>query len=198
MSELILASGSSIRAELLRNAGIAFDVVVPRIDETAIKASLIPEGAKTRDIADTLAEMKARKVSQKFRSSWVIGCDQVLDLNGDILSKPTNQMDALSQLKSLRNTSHSLFSAAVIYLDGEPVWRHVGKVRLRMRNFSDAYLKTYIERNWDQIRYSVGSYQLESEGVRLFSQVEGDFFHVLGLPLLEILNFLSMRGVIEG
>ena len=198
MSELILASGSSIRAELLRNAGIAFDVVVPRIDETAIKASLIPEGAKTRDIADTLAEMKARKVSQKFRSSWVIGCDQVLDLNGDILSKPTNQMDALSQLKSLRNTSHSLFSAAVIYFDGEPVWRHVGKVRLRMRNFSDAYLKTYIERNWDQIRYSVGSYQLESEGVRLFSQVEGDFFHVLGLPLLEILNFLSMRGVIEG
>lgn len=198
MSELILASGSSIRAELLRNAGIAFDVVVPRIDETAIKASLIPEGAKTRDIADTLAEMKARKVSQKFRSSWVIGCDQVLDLNGDILSKPTNQMDALSQLKSLRNTSHSLFSAAVIYLDGEPVWRHVGKVRLRMRNFSDAYLETYIERNWDQIRYSVGSYQLESEGVRLFSQVEGDFFHVLGLPLLEILNFLSMRGVIEG
>ena len=198
MSELILASGSSIRAELLRNAGIAFDVVVPRIDETAIKASLIPEGAKTRDIADTLAEMKARKVSQKFRSSWVIGCDQVLDLNGDILSKPANQMDALSQLKSLRNTSHSLFSAAVIYLDGEPVWRHVGKVRLRMRNFSDAYLETYIERNWDQIRYSVGSYQLESEGVRLFSQVEGDFFHVLGLPLLEILNFLSMRGVIEG
>ena len=198
MSELILASGSSIRAELLRNAGIAFDVVVPRIDETAIKASLIPEGAKTRDIADTLAEMKARKVSQKFRSSWVIGCDQVLDLNGDILSKPANQMDALSQLKSLRNTSHSLFSAAVIYLDGEPVWRNVGKVRLRMRNFSDAYLKTYIERNWDQIRYSVGSYQLESEGVRLFSQVEGDFFHVLGLPLLEILNFLSMRGVIEG
>ena len=152
MSELILASGSSIRAELLRNAGIAFDVVVPRIDETAIKASLIPEGAKTRDIADTLAEMKARKVSQKFRSSWVIGCDQVLDLNGDILSKPANQMDALSQLKSLRNTSHSLFSAAVIYLDGEPVWRHVGKVRLRMRNFSDAYLETYIERNWDQIR----------------------------------------------
>lgn len=198
MSELILASGSSIRAELLRNAGIAFDVVVPRIDETAIKASLIPEGAKTRDIADTLAEMKARKVSQKFRSSWVIGCDQVLDLNGDILSKPANQMDALSQLKSLRNTSHSLFSAAVIYLDGEPVWRNVGKVRLRMRNFSDAYLETYIERNWDQIRYSVGSYQLESEGVRLFSQVEGDFFHVLGLPLLEILNFLSMRGVIEG
>ena len=198
MSELILASGSSIRAELLRNAGIAFDVVVPRIDETAIKASLIPEGAKTRDIADTLAEMKARKVSQKFRSSWVIGCDQVLDLNGDILSKPANQMDALSQLKSLRNTSHSLFSAAVIYLDGEPVWRHVGKVRLRMRNCSDAYLETYVERNWDQIRYSVGSYQLESEGVRLFSQVEGDFFHVLGLPLLEILNFLSMRGVIEG
>lgn len=197
-SPLILASGSQIRADLLHNAGLAFTIQKPRIDEQAVKEALLAEDAPPRDVADTLAEMKARKIADKHPEAMVIGCDQVLAFEKSVLSKPTSPGDAMTQLRMMRGQRHMLLSAAVIYHEGKPIWRHVGQVRLRMRDVSDQYLEGYISRNWDDIRHSVGAYQLEAEGVRLFHSIDGDYFNVLGLPLLELLAFLTLRGVIEG
>ena len=190
----ILASGSSIRSQLLQQACVPHEVSVARIDEQMIKMALLAEQAPPRDIADTLAEMKARNVSEKHPGALVLGCDQVLEHRGEMLHKPRDRDEAIAQLYQLRGDRHSLLSAAVLYEDGEPLWRHVGQVRLRMRDASDAYIKDYVERNWDSIRYAVGCYKLEEEGVRLFSQIEGDYFHVLGMPFLELLNYLTLRG----
>jgi len=194
---LVLASGSDIRAQLLRNAGVGFDVLVARVDEQAVKNALLAEHAPPRDIADALAEIKARRISEKRPDALVIGCDQVLDLKGVLLSKPESPEQALEQLTALRGNSHKLLSAAVICQAGRPVWRHVGQVRLTMRQSSDAYLAGYVARNWDSIRHAVGGYKLEEEGVRLFSTIDGDYFNVLGMPLLELLNFLVLRGAID-
>lgn len=195
---LILASGSEIRATLLRNAGLDFQQIIARIDEQSIKDTLEAEQAPPRDIADTLAEMKARKIADKWPDAMVIGCDQVLSFEGAILSKPTDPQNARAQLSAMRTKQHALLSAAVIYHEGRPIWRHVGQVRLRMRDVSDAYIDGYVDRNWDEIRHCVGAYQLEAEGIRLFHSIGGDYFHVLGMPLLELLAFLTLRGVIEG
>lgn len=193
---IILASGSEIRATLLTNAGVSFETIKPNVDEDLMKASLIAEGASTRDIVDALAEMKSLRVSSKQPDAYVIGCDQVLDHQGVLLSKPTSQQEAIDQLRSLRGSTHKLLSAAVIYRGGEPQWRHVGVARLSMRDFSDTYLDDYVSRNWESIRHSVGAYKLEEEGVRLFHRVDGDYFTVLGMPLLELLSYFSLRGVL--
>ncbi len=194
--QIILASGSDIRATLLRNAGVEFAVQVARIDEDAMRQSLLAEDASPRDIADALAEMKAQRVAAKYPDALVIGCDQVLAQGRTLLSKPTSKEEALTQLRTMRGQSHQLLSAAVIYDDGAPVWRHVGIVRLHMRDASDDYLEGYVDRNWDSIRHSVGAYKLEEEGVRLFTRIEGDYFNVLGLPLLELLSYLTLRGTL--
>jgi septum formation protein len=194
---IILASGSVIRSQMLSQAAVEHDVQVARVDEEMIKLSLVAEGAPPRDIADALAEMKAAKISEKNPGALVIGCDQVLEHGGKLLSKPVSEEDALAQLRSMRGDRHTLLSAAVIYEDGKPLWRHVGVVRLRMRDASDAYLEDYVTRNWSSIQHAVGAYKLEEEGVRLFSRIEGDYFNVLGMPLLEILNYLTLRGDID-
>lgn len=195
---IILASGSDIRATMLSNAGVDFEVVIPRVDEDAMKSALLAELASPRDIADALAEMKALRVATKHPDALVIGCDQVLAHKRTMLSKPKTPDDALAQLKSLRGETHQLLSAAVIYAEGKPQWRHVGQTRLFMRDVSDAYLTDYVDRNWDSIRHAVGAYKLEEEGARLFSRVEGDYFNVLGMPLLELLSYLLLRGTIAG
>ncbi|MFZ1470919.1 MAG: Maf family protein [Paracoccaceae bacterium] len=193
---ILLASASEIRLSLLRAAQIPVQARPARIDEEAIRIALQSEGATARDLADTLAEMKARKVAEKVPDLLVLGCDQVLELAGKVFAKPDNLQEAHAQLQALRGQTHHLHSAAVLYENGQPVWRHVGKARLTMHNISDSYLDDYLTRNWDSIRHSVGCYKLEEEGVRLFSAIEGDHFTILGLPLLPLLSYLSTRGLI--
>lgn len=194
---LILASGSKIRAQLLLQAAVDITVQPARVDEEMVKQALLVEEASPRDIADALAELKARKVSEKNPGALVLGCDQVLDHRGRMLSKPQSPEEALMQLSEMQGDRHMLLSAAVICEDGKPIWRHVGTVRMRMHEISDEYLSNYVARNWESIRHSVGAYKLEEEGVRLFSRIDGDYFNVLGLPLLELLSYLTLRGDLE-
>ncbi|TRD22787.1 Maf family protein [Palleronia caenipelagi] len=194
---ILLASSSETRRQLLRNAGIEVTSESPRVDEDAIKDALVADGVKPRDIADALAEAKARKVALRHPEAFVLGCDQVLALDDKILSKPRDQSEACDQLLHLSGRSHRLLSASVVYEDARPVWRHVGEVRLEMRPLSTAYVEEYVARNWDTIRHSVGGYRLEEEGARLFTRIEGDYFTVLGLPLLPLLSWLIDRGYLD-
>jgi len=198
MSVLVLASGSAIRATLLRNAGLQIDVQPVRIDEDSLRESLLAEGATAHDIADALAEHKALRAARRNPDRLVLGCDQLLDCDGAIFSKPTDPEDARRQLTALRGRTHRLLTAAVLYHHGEPVWRHVATPRLTMRDFSDAFLDTYVEQHWDDIRHCVGCYQIEGPGIRLFSKIEGDLFAIQGLPLLELLTALTTRKDIPG
>jgi septum formation protein len=194
---LVLASASEIRSHMLHSAGVDHDPIPARVDEDSLKASMVQEDATPRDIADTLAEMKVRKVSQKVPDALVLGCDQVLAHGGSVLSKPQSPEEACDQLTRLRGETHQLLSAAVLYEASEPVWRHVGVARLTMRSFSDAYRDDYINRNWESIRWSVGCYKIEEEGIRLFTNIAGDHFTVQGLPLLELLSYLALRGTVQ-
>lgn len=195
---LVLASQSASRLHMLKQAGLSVEAVPARVDEGAIRDALLAEQATPRDIADALAETKARKVAGKMPDGLVLGCDQVLAYKGMVFEKPPTLQAARDQLRILRGGTHQLLSAAVLYERGEPVWRHVGVARLTMRQFTDDYLESYLGRNWPEISASVGGYMLEREGVRLFAQLQGDYFTILGLPLLELLNYLTLRGEIEG
>ncbi len=194
---IILASGSEIRAQLLRAAGLDVTAIAPRVDEAMIRQSLQAEVAKPHDIADALAEMKAARVADKHPEALVLGCDQVLEFQGDILSKPETIAEARQQIIALRGHSHKLLSAAVLYDAGKPIWRHIAEATLTMRPVSDTYLDGYLARNWPGLSTSVGGYKLEEEGVRLFSAISGDYFTILGLPLLPLLGYLSLRGFIQ-
>lgn len=194
---IILASTSQIRASLLARAGVEFSSMAARVDEDAIRAALIAEGAGPRDMADSLAEAKAVKISDKNPNAWVIGCDQILAFNGQIFSKPQDAGESLLQLRALRAQTHHLYSAVVIYHGGAPQWRHVGHARMTMHAVSDDMLSGYVARNWESIRHSVGGYKIEEEGIRLFSDIDGDIFTVQGLPLLPVLTYLAQRKVID-
>ncbi len=159
---IVLASKSQIRSLLLEKAGIEFSTVDPAIDEKEVKLSYISNNYPTRDIADVLADMKARKISNRFPDSIVIGCDQILDFNSKILSKAKDQDELIHQLKQLQGNKHKLHSACVVYNAQKPEWRFIGSVSMTMRNLSDRYISKYVQDNWDDIKHSVGGYQLES------------------------------------
>lgn len=194
---LLLASASEIRLRLLLGAGIQSTAKPARIDEETIRAALEAESAKPHDIADALAELKARKLAEKTPDALVLGCDQVLAFKGRVYGKHETPQEAAEQLRMLRGQTHHLLSALVLYEGAKPVWRHISKASLTMRDVSDGYLEDYIGRNWNSIRHSVGGYKLEEEGVRLFSAIEGDYFTILGLPLLPLISYLGTRGFIR-
>lgn len=196
MTKVILASGSRIRAKMLRDAGVKFDVQIPFVDEETILRSLDAEGAEPADIVDTLAEYKARRISNKNFSSLIIAADQVLTFNGQIYTKPKDMKEARAHLNLFKGQGHQLLSAVVVYEDMKPIWRHIGRAQLSMRDFSNAFLDNYLEKVGKDILQCVGCYQLESYGINLFTHVKGDYFTILGLPLLEVLSFLRTRGVI--
>jgi septum formation protein len=192
--KLILASGSAARRQMLEAAGLSFEVDAPRVDEEAAKASLRAGGLKPRDQADALAELKALSVS-RTRPDFVIGADQMLAVGGDVFDKPKNVDEARQHLTRLRGQTHELITAAVVAREGAIIWRHIDTPKLKMRAFSDAFLDDYMSRAGEHVLRSVGAYQLEGLGAQLFERVEGDYFSVLGLPLLPLLAFLREHGI---
>lgn len=196
-SPLILASRSAARATLLERARVPFEIVAVGVDEAAVKAGMVAEGAPARDVADALAELKARRVATRHPNRLVLGADQVLVADGRIHDKPADRAAAREQLRALRGRAHQLLSAAVVFEGGRPVWRHVGRADLTMRPFSDAFLEDYLDREGDAVLASVGAYRIEDGGAQLFSRVAGDVYTIMGLPLLELLAFLRTREVVR-
>jgi septum formation protein len=194
--QIILASTSQIRAQLLARAGLVFTTTAPRVDEEAIRSAMQADSAGPRDIADSLAEAKALKISDKNPEAMVLGCDQILALGDTIFAKPDAPAQAISQLQALRGQTHHLYSAMVIYQNGQPQWRHIGHARMTMRALSDDAVTGYVDAEWESIRHSVGCYKIEERGIQLFSQIEGDVFTIQGMPLVALLNYLAVRGVI--
>jgi septum formation protein len=196
LTPVTLASKSSARQSLLKNAGVVFEAVVAGVDEDATKAGLLAEGASPREVADALAEMKAVKVSTK-RPGLVIGADQTLDFAGRLIDKVETLDEARALLLELRGQTHKLHSAVVVARDGRPIWRVVDSAKLSVRPFSEAWLDGYLERRGEHILHCVGCYELEGEGVQLFDGVHGDYFTVLGLPLVGLLDFLRLHGALQ-
>lgn len=195
MMRIILASGSQIRQQIMTDAGLEFDVIVKPVDEAAIKQAMQAEGSKPRDIADALAEAKSRRVSQNEKG-LVIGADQIMVMDSTLFDKPKNMEDARDRLRNMRNKTHYLIGAVVICENGIPVWRHGSKTTLTMRNFTDTFLEDYLKAESELILSSVGAYRFEGRGSQLFSKVDGDFFSILGLSLLPVLDYLRERGAI--
>lgn len=196
MAALVLASGSPTRAALLQNAGVEFYIDAAHIDEVAIRESVRAQGGDAAAAAVALAHEKAVQVSSRHPDVLVIGADQILDCQGDWFDKPVNIKHARDDLLALRGRRHRQFSAVSVVCDGESLWRHVEAAHLTMRNFSDAFLDDHLAAVGDSVLTSAGAYQLEGLGAQLFSAIEGDYFTVLGLPLLPLLGFLRQRGAI--
>lgn len=195
-SPLILASRSAARAALLARARVPFEVAAAAVDEAAVKRAMTAEEAPARDIADALAELKARRIAARHPDRLVLGADQVLAADGRIYDKPADRAEARAQLLALGGRSHQLLSAAVVFEDGRPVWRHVGRADLAMRPLGAAFVDSYLDSEGEAVLDSVGAYRIEEGGAVLFAQVRGDIFTIMGLPLLELLAFLRTRGVV--
>lgn len=196
--QLVLASASRIRAEMLRASGLDIDVRPSTVDEPSIKEALKVERGEMSgdDLAAVLAQAKAVDVSRQDASSLVIGADQVLSLDGKLYDKPVDQDDARNTLCELRGRTHHLHTAVACASAGEVVWHHEASVALTMRDFSNEFLGLYMGERGDDLLTSVGAYKLEGSGAQLFTSIDGDYFSVLGLPLLELLGFLRSTGAI--
>ena len=192
---IILASGSRIRAELLTRAGLAFTVQTAPVDERAIEAGEEAKGADAVVVSSALARAKAQAVSALVPDALVIGADQTLSLNGHAFHKPKNRAEAYRQLASLAGHTHQLNSAVAVVQNGVVQFETVAIAKLTMRPLSDAYLEHYLNQMGDVVLTTVGGYQLEGLGIQLFEQIEGDYFTILGLPLLPLLGHLRDVGV---
>ncbi len=195
--ELILASGSRTRAQLLAAAGLRFATVVSAVDEDEIKHSLRAEGADAATAADALAFAKARRVSAGHPGAFVVGADQILDCAGVWFDKPPDIGHARGHLMALRGRTHVLATAVCVVCDGQRLWHGRAMPRLTMRSFGDGFLDRYLAAEGDLLLGSVGAYRLEGLGVQLFQAIEGDHFSILGLPLLPLLDFLRQHGIVE-
>lgn len=193
---IVLASASIIRARMLEAAGLSVAVDPAGVDEAEVRASLLAEGAQPRDIADVLAALKAERVSRRHSAKLVLGADQVLALGDRIFTKPETVSEACTQLAALSGRTHVLYTAAVLARDGSAVWRHVTSVRLHMRALSPQFINAYVAAEGERLLGFVGAYALEGLGAQLFTRVEGDYFSVLGLPLLPLLDALRAQRVI--
>ena len=181
---------------MLLGAGVDIVVDAAAIDEAAVKDSLRGAGAGAAEIAETLAELKAKRISPRHAGQLVLGADQVLDCEGRIFDKPEDAAAARDQLTTLRGRRHRLLSSAVVLRDDVRLWHHTGQAVLTMRDFSDAFLDGYLAAVGPQACESVGAYQLEGRGAQLFAAVSGDYFTILGLPLLPLLDFLRRHGAL--
>jgi len=193
---LILASGSTIRREILDGAGLNYEVIVRPVDEAAIKEAMLAEGSRLHDIADALAEAKAMRVSRQ-EPGLVIGADQIMVMDNQLFDKPKDMTEVRTRLLSMRGKKHELIGAVVICENGAPVWRHLCRTKLWVRDFSEAFLDWYIETEGEALTKSVGAYRFEGPGAQLFKKVEGGFFAILGLDLLPVLEYLRLRGVAQ-
>lgn len=192
---LVLASGSASRRAMLAAAGVAFDVSPAAVDEEAAKAALA--GARGRDVADALAELKAVKVSLRDPAALVLGSDSVVELaDGTLLDKPADRAEAADHLRRMAGHRHKLHSAAVIAEAGRPAWREVDTATLFVRPLSEAFIAAYLDAEWPAVAGCVGCFRIEGLGVQLFARVDGSHFTILGMPLLPVLDYLRVRGVL--
>ena len=194
-TQIILASKSAARRAVLTGAGVPFEVSVAGVDEDAVKNAMLAEGATPRDVADALAELKAIKVSRS-KPGFVIGSDQTLEFEGKLYDKAETVDAAAERLRTMRGKPHKLHSAVVVAKDGAPIWREIVSATLTMRDFSDEFLASYLELEGEEALGSVGCYRLEGPGAQLFSKIEGDYFAILGLPLMGLLDLFRRHGVL--
>lgn len=192
---IILASKSAARRAVLTGAGVPFEVAVAGVDEDAVKTAMLAQGATPRDVADALAEIKAVKISAS-RPGFVIGSDQTLEFEGQLYDKAETLEAAAERLKTMRGKPHKLHSAVVVAKDGAPIWREIVSATLTMRDFSDDFLDAYLALEGEEMLGSVGCYRLEGPGAQLFSKIEGDYFAILGLPLMGLLDLFRRHGVL--
>ena len=191
MHKLVLASKSKVRYEILTKSNIKCIVEHSNVDEEPVKQSLLNEGATPEIISKNLAELKANKVSQKLHDQLVLGADSVIDLNGELISKPENRKQAFSILKKLNGKMHYLISSACISKNGFMVWNYTDKASLTMKEFTDGDLKEYLSKITDEALYSYNVYQIEGEGRNLFSKIEGDENTIMGLPVDKIKQYIE-------
>ena len=192
LNKIILASKSKVRKEILDKNNIRSIVEPSNVDEDIVKISLIKEKASPEIISKNLAELKANKVSMKKIDNIVLGADSVIDLEGEIISKPENREEAMEILKKLNGKSHFLISSVCISKNGSMIWNHTDKAKLTMKNFSDNELKNYLSKISDESLYAYNVYQIEGEGRNLFSSIEGDEDTIMGLPVKKIKEYISL------
>lgn len=196
---LILASGSKTRARILQNAGLDFKAIPPDLDEAAMRAAMGEESElDPSDVAELLARAKAEAISNLAREAIVIGGDQVLAMEGRLFGKPQSMADARHRLLELSGKTHQLHTAIAVARDAETIWAHIDVVTLTMRRLSPEFIGRYLAESGETVLGSVGAYQIESLGVQLFERIDGDFYSILGVPLLRLLDALRREGAIEG